>query len=49
VYFEKQQRRDKVLNDFCEMHKDKITLIRFNYKQCNEEILKSMEKIFYAH
>lgn len=49
VDFEKQQRRDKVLNDFCELHKDIVTLIRFNYKQLNEEILKSMEGIFYAH
>lgn len=29
--FEKQKRRDKVLNDFCELHKDKVTLLRIKY------------------
>lgn len=37
--FEKQQRRDRVLNDFCELHKDKVTLLRFNYKQTDQEII----------
>lgn len=46
IDFDKQQRRDKVLNDFCELHKDRVTLIRFNYKQTNEEILKIMNSTF---
>jgi len=43
---EKQKRRDKLLNDFCELHKDKVTLIRFSYKKSNEEIVKIMNNIF---
>lgn len=46
IDFEKEQRRDKILNEFCELHKDKITLVRFNYKQNNEEIIKELNKIF---
>jgi hypothetical protein len=46
IDFEKQQRRDKVLNDFCELHKDEITLIRFDYKQTNEEIINKLNELF---
>lgn len=45
VDFEKEQRRDRVLNEFCELHKDKVTLIRFNYKQSNEEIIEKLKEI----
>lgn len=41
--FEKQQRRDNVLNDFCELHKDKVTLIRFKYTQSKEEVIEILE------
>ena len=41
---EKQQRRDKVLNDFCELHKDKVTLIRFKYTQSKEEVIEILKK-----
>ena len=33
VDFEKQQNRDRVLNEFCKLHKDKVTLLRFDYTQ----------------
>lgn len=46
IDFEKQQRRDRVLDAFCELHKDKVTLIRFNYKQTNKQILEIMKTIF---
>ena len=42
IDFEKQQNRDKVLNDFCELHKDKVTLIRFKYNLSDEEIIKEL-------
>lgn len=42
--FENQQRRDKVLEDFCELHKDKVTLIRFKYDQNDEEIINKLKK-----
>ena len=45
VDFEKEQRRDRVLNEFCELHKDKVTLIRFNYKQSNEEIIEKLKEL----
>lgn len=45
IDFEKQLRRDKVLNDFCELHKDKVTLIRFNYRQSDEEIINELNKL----
>ena len=43
IDFEKQQRRDNVLNDFCELHKDKVTLIRFNYNQDEKNIKQELE------
>lgn len=46
IDFEKQQRRDRVLSDFCELHKDKVTLIKFNYLQNSNEILLQLSKIF---
>lgn len=46
VDFTKQQQRDKVLNEFCELYKDKVTLIRFNYKQSKEEIINILENYF---
>lgn len=36
--FYKQQRRDQLLNDFCDNHKDAVTLIRVNCRQCEAEI-----------
>lgn len=42
--FENQKRRDCVLNDFCELHKNKLTLIRVNYKQSKEEIIEILNK-----
>lgn len=46
IDFEKQQRRDKVLNEFCELHKDKVTLIRFNYLQKEDDIIKLLGKYY---
>lgn len=46
IDFEKQQRRDQILNNFCELHKDKVTLIRFNYKQTDDEISEILYKVF---
>ena len=43
--FKKQQRRDKILNEFCELHKDKVTLIRFRYDESNDEIINILNKI----
>lgn len=43
--FQKQQNRDRVLNEFCELYKDKVTLIRFNYKQNNKEIIDECIKM----
>lgn len=48
INFKNQQRRDNVLNEFCELHKDKVTLIRFNYKQSNDEIINQLNQIFHA-
>ena len=45
IDFEKQQRRDKVLNDFCELHKDKVTLIRFDYNENNSGIINKLNEI----
>ena len=44
--FEKEQRRDKVLNEFCELHKDKVTLIRFKYDQSREEVINLLKEYF---
>lgn len=44
IDFEKQQRRDNVLDEFCELHKDKVTLIKFNYNMKEEEIIKQLYK-----
>ena len=44
IDFENQQRRDKVLNEFCELHKDKINLIRFKYDQLDEIILQTLNE-----
>lgn len=46
IDFEKQQRRDSVLNDFCEIHKNKVILIRFDYKQKDDEILNKLNKMY---
>jgi len=46
IDFERQQNRDRVLNEFCELHKDKVTLIRFTYKQNNEEIINKLKEIY---
>jgi hypothetical protein len=42
--FFKQQRRDKVLNDFCDLHSDKITLLRFKYDSMKEDIIKILNE-----
>lgn len=44
--FFKQQRRDRVLNEFCELHKDKISLLRFKYDQTHEEIVDILNNEF---
>ena len=49
IDFEKQQRRDKVLNDFCELYKDKVTLIRFRYTQSENEIINILNKKFFEN
>ena len=36
---------DKVLNEFCELHKDKVILMRFKYNESNEEIIKKLNEI----
>lgn len=36
--FRMQQYRDQLLNDFCDRHKDAVTLIRVNCRQCEAEI-----------
>lgn len=36
--FQMQQYRDQLLNDFCDRHKDAVTLIRVNCRQCEAEI-----------
>ena len=46
IDFEKQIRRDKVLEDYCNLNENKTTLIKFNYKQTNEEIIKLLSGIF---
>ena len=46
IDFEKQQNRDKVLEEFCELHKDKVTLIRFKYTLSDEDILSKLNIIF---
>jgi hypothetical protein len=46
IDFEKQQNRDRVLNEFCELHRDKVTLIRFNYKNSINEIENILKTYF---
>lgn len=46
IDFDKQVQRDKVLNEFCELHKEKVTLIRFDHTQEKEEILLVLEEVF---
>lgn len=43
--FFKQQRRDRVLNEFCELHKDKVTLIRLDHTQSDNQIIEILNKI----
>lgn len=38
----KQQNRDRVLNEFCELHKDKVILIRFRYDDSSSFILEQL-------
>lgn len=45
VDFEKQQNRDEVLNEFCEIHKNVVTLIRFKYDESFEDIQKQLNFI----
>lgn len=45
INFKKQVNRDKVLNEFCELHKDEVELIRFNYLQSSDTILKELNNI----
>ena len=44
--FQRQLQRDQALNDFCELHKDKVTLIRFKYTSKKEAIVNKLHKIF---
>lgn len=44
IDFEKEQNRDRVLNEFCELHKDKVTLIRFRYDDV--EVVNKLKNIF---
>ena len=44
--FQKQQERDNALNNFCELYKDKVTLIRFKYTQMKEDIIDLLNSIF---
>lgn len=46
VDFEKQVNRDQVLNEFCEIHNDKVTLLRFKYTQTNYEIMNKLKEKF---
>lgn len=46
IDFEKEQRRDRILNDFCELHKDKVTLLRFKYDLSNKEITDKLNNEF---
>lgn len=43
IDFEKQINRDKMLEEFCNIHKDKVTLIRFNHMQTEQEILNNLK------
>lgn len=45
IDLEKQRNRDRVLSEFCELHKDRVTLIRFNYKQTDENIIEDLNNI----
>lgn len=36
--FEKQQRRDQVLREFCELYKDKVSLLEISYEEPEENI-----------
>ena len=40
--FQMQQHRDQLLNDFCDRHKDAVTLIRVNCRQCEAEITHTL-------
>ena len=40
IDFEKQQRRDNILREFCALYKDKITLIEIKYDMKENEIKK---------
>lgn len=40
--FQMQQYRDQLLNDFCDRHKDAVTLIRVNCRQCEAEITHTL-------
>ena len=44
--FEKELRRDRVLESYCYIHRDKIILLRFTYKQTKEEITNKLKEIF---
>lgn len=38
IDFKKQQRRDKVLRDFCSLYSDKVSLLEISYKESEENI-----------
>lgn len=46
INFDMQVNRDQILKDFCDIHADKVTLIRFNYLQSTEQIQKQMGSLF---
>lgn len=45
IDFEKQQRRDNLLRQLCEVHKDKITLIEIKYDMKVDEIEEKLKNI----
>lgn len=46
INLDEQQHRDETLVEFCELNEDKITLLRFNYLQTEEEILLILDNTF---
>lgn len=38
LQFEKQQKRDQLLRDFCNLYQDKVSLLEISYKEPEENI-----------
>lgn len=45
IDFEKQQRRDKILKDLCELNKDKVELIEIRYDMIENEVYNQLKTI----